>query len=120
MASKLKLCISLSLLAVVAMARAQNTDDYFHNGTPFYVFGEKEKAVTEVTTGLQRFPDDQKLGQLAALMKKEEEQKQNKSQQNKQDKNDEKKDQKDKQDKQDKNQQGKEDQKSQEQKDKEQ
>src|SRR5437773_9981751 len=32
---------------------AQTADDYFHGGATNYVFGQKEKAKEEVTTGLQ-------------------------------------------------------------------
>src|SRR2546430_884710 len=52
---------------------AQTADDYFHGGATNYVFGQKEKAKEEVTTGLQRFPSDSKLNGLLALLKKEEE-----------------------------------------------
>jgi len=65
---------------------AQTAEDYFHRGAQFYVFGEKTNAVVEVATGLQKFPDDQKLRALAEILaKEEEEQKQQQQQQQNQD-----------------------------------
>jgi hypothetical protein len=53
---------------------AQTAEDYFHGGAQFYIFGEKQKAVTEVQTGLQKFPHDAELRKLAELLAKEEQQ----------------------------------------------
>jgi Ca-activated chloride channel family protein len=83
------------------LANGQTAEDYFHGGATNYVFGQKEKAKEQIVTGLQAFPADPKLNQLAALLKKEEEQKQqqkNQQQQQQQKKDDQKKDQKQNQD----------------------
>ena len=97
-----------SCLLLASAALAETGEDYFHAGTQFYVFGEKEKATERVTTGLQKFPNDPKLNGLAMLLKKEEQQQQqqqnqNKDQQNKDQQNKDKKNQQ--QNKQDQKQQ---------------
>ena len=86
----LKHLLIISLLLVPLWTRADTAEDYFHRGAQHYVFGEKQKAVIEVTTGLQQFPDDSQLQALAALLKKEDEQKKQdqQNQQNQQNKND--------------------------------
>ncbi len=74
------LIVSLALAPLVLCA--QTAEDHFHRGAQFYVFGEKTNAVGEVTTGLQKFPDDEKLRALAEILaKQEEEQKQQQQQQ---------------------------------------
>ena len=50
----------------------QSADDYYHNGAQFFIFGENEKAKTEVETGQRLYPNDAKLNELAALLKKPE------------------------------------------------
>src|SRR4029077_2030422 len=84
----------ISLLALPCRAQTDSADDFFHRGAQFYVFGEKQKAQSEVTSGLEKYPRDAMLSSLAELLKKEEEQKeQNKDQQNQQNQqNDQKKD----------------------------
>ena len=52
---------------------AQTAEDYFHGAAQFYVFGQKQRAMTEVATGLSRFPNDPKLNGLAGFIKKKEE-----------------------------------------------
>ena len=78
----LKILTSISLILAPLLLNAQTADEYFHGGAQHYIFGEKQQAMTEVGTGLQRFPNDPKLTGLADLLKKEE---QKKEQQNKQD-----------------------------------
>jgi len=104
----LRILISLSLLIVGDIAKADTADDYYHRGAQHYVFNEKEEAKLEVETGQLLFPTDPKLNSLASLLKKEEEQKEQQNQ---------KQDQKERQQKQDqkKNQEKSEDQKKQEQ-----
>src|SRR5215475_1457795 len=80
------LSISLLIAPLGLSASAQTADDYFHGGAQSYIHSEKEKAMQQVVTGLQKFPDDPKLNGLVALLKKqEEEQKQQQQQQQQQD-----------------------------------
>lgn len=81
--SRILLIVSLALAPLVLCA--QTAEDHFHRGAQFYVFGEKTNAVVEVTTGLQKFPDDQKLRALAEILAKEEQEQ--KQQQNQDQKN---------------------------------
>ena len=81
--SKILLIASLAL-APLALC-AQTAEDHFHRGAQFYVFGEKTNAVVEVVTGLQKFPDDEKLKALAEILAKEEEKQQQQQQQESQD-----------------------------------
>lgn len=77
----LKRLINLSLFFVSLSLKAEMAGDYFHRGAQHYIFGEKEKAKTEITTGLQKFPEDPELQKMAVLLLKEE--KENQSQSNK-------------------------------------
>jgi len=88
-----KILTSVSLILAPLLLSAQTAQEYFHGGAQHYIFGEKEKAMTEVKTGLQRFPNDPKLTSLAGLLKKEEKKQEQQKQQNKQDsdKNDQQK-----------------------------
>jgi Ca-activated chloride channel family protein len=98
--------LSLILAPMLGMA-ADSPDKYFHAGVQDYIFGEKDKAVTEIGTGLQIYPEDPKLnGAWKLLQKKDQEnkQQQNKDQKNQQDQKD-KKDQKDQKDQQQNQQQ---------------
>ena len=83
----------ISFTAIPLWLGAQTADDYFHGGAQHYVFGEKQKAQEQVVTGLQQFPQDEKLNALMVLLKKEEEQKQDQQQQQ-QKENEQKQDQK--------------------------
>lgn len=94
--------LSISLLIAPLVARADTAQDYFHRGAQYYIFGDKPKAITEVVTGLEKFPTDQPLQQLSVLLKKEE-QKQN--QQNQQQQNNSQQQDKDKQQQNSENQQ---------------
>jgi len=78
------------------MIRAQTAEDHFHRGAQYYVFGEKTNAVVEVTTGLQKFPNDEKLRELAEILAKEQEE-QKQQQQNQDQKNQDQKQQQDQQ-----------------------
>ena len=77
----LNLLVSLSLLTGTRVKGADTADDYYHRGAQHYVFGEKEQAKTEVTTGRRLFPNDPKLSQLAGYLKEEEKKEQQKQQQ---------------------------------------
>jgi hypothetical protein len=74
------LLISSLLLAPICLT-GQTAKDYFHGGAQFYIFGEKQKAVTEVQSGLQKFPDDADLRKLAELLAREEKEQQQQAQQ---------------------------------------
>lgn len=87
------LSVLIACLLAPGVLRAQTADDYFHGGVTNYIFGQKEKAMEQVVTGLKAYPTDQKLNEVLALLKKEEEQKQQQQQQRQ--KNDQNKDQKD-------------------------
>lgn len=93
--SKLLLIANLALAPFVLCA--QTAEDHFHRGAQFYVFGEKTNAVVEVVTGLQKFPDDEKLRALAEILAKEEEQEKQQQQQQDQKNEDQQKQQQDQQ-----------------------
>ncbi|HYG21678.1 MAG TPA: hypothetical protein VEH04_02765 [Verrucomicrobiae bacterium] len=79
-----RLFLALSVVLACGPAFAQSAQDYFHRGAQFYVFGDKPKAAIEVQTGLQRFPMDRPLNELAGLLRKEEQEQQQQQQQQKQ------------------------------------
>ncbi len=64
--------LSLALLSLQVVAMADTAADYLHRGAQKYIFGEKEKAKTEITTGLEKFPADEPLQQMLALFREEE------------------------------------------------
>ena len=47
---------------------AQSAEDYFHNAANFYVNDNKKSAQSIIREGIQRFPNDQKLRNLAAII----------------------------------------------------
>src|SRR5512140_2614669 len=73
--------ISLLLFCPICLT-AQTAADYFHRGAQQYIWGQREKAKSEVFTGLRLFPDDPQLNSLAGLLKKEEQQQQQPQKQN--------------------------------------
>jgi hypothetical protein len=78
----LRKLLVLSIIILAQRARADTAADYFHRGAQAYVFGQNEKAITEVETGLATFPTDAALNELALLLKQQqEEQKQQQQQQ---------------------------------------
>src|SRR2546426_9960187 len=77
-----------SLLLIPCCLLAQTAEDYFHGAAQFYVFGQKQRAMTEVATGLSRFPNDPKLNGLAGFMKKKEEEQKQQQQKRNQEKGD--------------------------------
>lgn len=104
-----KILLIASLAFAPGLLVAQTAGDHFHRGAQFYVFGEKTNALVEVVTGLQKFPDDEKLKALAEILAKEERQQQQ-QQQNQDQKNE------DQQKQQQEQQQAKQDQKEQQEK----
>ena len=71
-----KTVLSISLLIAPFCLGAQTAEDYFHGGAQYYIWDQKQKAMTEVVTGLKRFPDDPKLNGMVELLKKQEEKRQ--------------------------------------------
>lgn len=114
--SKILLILSLALAPLVLWA--QTAEDHFHRGAQFYVFGKKTNAIMEVVTGLQKFPDDEKLRALAEILAKEEKKQEQQQQQNQDQKNEDQ--QKQQQDQQQANQDRKDQQEKQDQEQKDQ
>lgn len=82
----LKKLTNLSLVLLAWQhAAAESAGDYLHRGAQKYIFGEKEQAKTEITTGLQKFPADQPLQQMLALFREEQQKQQQQNEQKKQD-----------------------------------
>ena len=97
------LSLSLLLLAMLS-AKAQDADDFFHGGAQHFLTNNIPGALEVVTNGLQRFPEDEKLKKLYALLNKQQQQQQQQNQDQKQqdqDKKDEQQQQKEQQQKQD-------------------
>jgi outer membrane biosynthesis protein TonB len=97
-----RILLLVNLLVAPIRAIAQSADEYFHHGAQYYIFGEKDKAKTEILTGLQMYPTDPKLNAVAQLLKKKESQ---------EDQKNSKKDQKQQNQKDQQQQSGKQDQK---------
>ncbi len=64
--------LSLALLSLQFATAADCAGEYLHRGAQKYIFGEKEKAKAEVTTGLEKYPGDEPLQQMLALFREEE------------------------------------------------
>jgi TATA-binding protein-associated factor Taf7 len=82
----MKKVILLILCLFPATLFAQSATDYFHKSANFYVNANKKSAQTTIREGIQKFPDNQKLKDLAAKIEElpdpEDEQNQNQDQQN--------------------------------------
>jgi hypothetical protein len=63
------LLINFVLLPICVLA-TETADDYFNYGAQDYIFGEKEKAMKQVVTGLQLYPQDPKLNSVIRLLKR--------------------------------------------------
>jgi hypothetical protein len=63
------LLINFVLLPICVVA-TETADDYFNYGAQDYIFGEKEKAMKQVVTGLQLYPQDPKLNSVIRLLKR--------------------------------------------------
>lgn len=65
-----RLTLSSWLLLSLSLG-AQTARDYVHRGAQRYIFGDEPGAKTEFTTGLQRFPTDEELRQMLALIREQ-------------------------------------------------
>src|SRR6187402_1835988 len=93
----------LILLAIVpCVAQESIAEAKFHEGSQFYINGNRDKALSSVNTGLMSDPGNQKLTELKKLLeedkkkeeqKKKDEEKKEKEKKEKQKKEDQKKDQ---------------------------
>jgi outer membrane biosynthesis protein TonB len=82
---KLRLLISLSLLALVMQkVRAQSADEFFHTGAQAYLTNNTTTAKEQVEKGLKLYPTDEKLKKLDELLKQQQQQQQNQQKQNQQ------------------------------------
>ncbi len=61
--------IIISLL-LTATALAESASDYLHRSAQKYIFGDEDGAQSEIDAGLQKYPDDVGLHQLAGLLHK--------------------------------------------------
>lgn len=79
-------CAALLLFALQAGAleASKSADDFFHGGAMNYLSNNIPAALDIVTDGLQRFPDDEKLKRLEALLQQQQQQ-QNQNQEQQQD-----------------------------------
>lgn len=120
---KRALLIVVFSLGSADVALSQGAQGYFNSSANFYVQNKREDALRSVLTGLQKYPNDQKLKALADKLKegkKKEDQKRNQEnkeqdQKDKQQKDQQKKEQEQKEQK-DQKDQNKDDQKSKEEK----
>ena len=96
----MKKVILLILCLFPATLFAQSAMDYFHKSANFYVNANKKSAQTTIKEGIQKFPDNQKLKNLAAKIEElpdpeEDENKQNQQKQENQDQKEQDQEQKD-------------------------
>ena len=96
----MKKVILLILCLFPATLFAQSAMDYFHKSANFYVNANKKSAQTTIKEGIQKFPDNQKLKDLAAKIEElpdpeEDENKQNQQKQENQDQQEQDQEQKD-------------------------
>ena len=89
----MKKVILLILCLFPATLFAQSATDYFHTAANFYVNANKKSAQTTIKEGIQKFPDNQKLKNLAAKIEElpdpeEDENKQDQQNQDNQDQQD--------------------------------
>ena len=83
----LRRLLSLSLLlAAGPAARAQflTADDFFNSGAQFYISNNIPLAKQQTESGLQLYPNDDKLKKLEELLNKQQQSQNNQSQQNQQ------------------------------------
>ena len=62
----MKKIILLIMCLFPAALFAQTATDYFHNAANYYVNANKKSALSTVMEGIQKFPNDQKLRNLAS------------------------------------------------------
>jgi hypothetical protein len=87
-----KPALIISLLLSSLPVLAQDAEDYFHGGAQSYIWGDKEKASTQIFQGLEKYPTNALLNGMAAILMKQEEkqQQQQKNQQQQQNQKDQK------------------------------
>jgi Skp family chaperone for outer membrane proteins len=95
----MKKIILLTFCLLPIMLLAQSALDYFHTAANYYVNANKKNAQTAIREGIQKFPNDPKLNNLAAKIEdlpdpeNSENQNQQQQQQNQDHKEDQKKEQ---------------------------
>lgn len=95
------LLVALASLSLAARAQTRTADDFFHGGALSYLSNNIPVALEVVTNGLQRFPDDEKLKKLYALLNQKQQQQQDQKDQKQDQQKDQKQDQKKQDDKKD-------------------
>jgi hypothetical protein len=83
----MKKIIFLILCSFPAILFAQSATDYFHMAANFYVNANKKNAQTTIQEGIQRFPNDQQLRNLASKIEELPDPEDDQSQQNQQNQN---------------------------------
>jgi TolA-binding protein len=84
---RLRLLISLSLLLAAglsAQAQFYTAEDFFNSGAQFYLSNNIPLAKERTESGLQIYPNDDKLKKLEELLNKQQQSQNNQSQQNQQ------------------------------------
>jgi len=108
----MKKVILLIMCLFPATMFAQSAMDYFHKSANFYVNANKKSAQTTIKEGIQKFPNDPKLKNLAAKIEELPDPEENENQQNQQNQqNQDNQDQQNQDQKQNQNQQQQQDQK---------
>ena len=98
----MKKIILLILCLFPVILFAQSATDYFHIAANYYVNANKKSAQTTIKEGIQKFPDNQKLRNLASKIEELPDPEDEQNQQNQQDQQNQ--DNQDNQDQQDQNQ----------------
>lgn len=80
-----KTAFILMFMAFGYTGYAQSANEYFHDTSKEYIYGELETATQVVDEGLQKYPDNQKLQALKTLLEQEKEKQQQQQQQQNQD-----------------------------------
>lgn len=101
----------LVVLSFSCFAQEPLAESKFHEGSQYYINGNRDAALASVTQGLRTDPGNQKLTELKKLLeedkKKQEQEKKDKEQKEKQDKKDQQKKEQDKKDQEKKEQEKK-------------
>lgn len=112
-----KIFLTLLFSSLTIVAFGQTADSYFHNGAQSFINSDLQRAIQEVQTGLQQFPNNPKLNALMQMLQKEQEQQQ---QQQNQDQQEQQQNQQEQEENQDQQEQQQDDQNEQEQQNEEQ
>ena len=91
----MKKIILLVLCLFPASLFAQSATDYFHIAANYYVNSNKKNAQATIKEGIEKFPDNQKLKNLASKIEELPDPEDNQDQQNKDQQNQDQQDQKD-------------------------